>query len=196
MTPLPFAPGYAFVFWAACYLWIIHESIGAWTQRARGTTRTHDRGSLFVLLTSLWGGVVLAGALAWLLPGATLTWHRSTLFFVGVTLMFAGVTVRRYAMWSLGRSFTRAVAVRPAQAVVQTGLYRYIRHPAYSGTLLTALGVGLALTNGASVGVALLSSVAGHLYRVRVEEQLLSARLGEPYRVYMRRTRRFIPFVF
>jgi len=86
--------------------------------------------------------------------------------------------------------------VRPAQAVVQTGPYRYIRHPAYSGTLLTALGVGLALTNGASVGVALLSSVAGHLYRVRVEEQLLSARLGEPYRVYMRRTRRFIPFVF
>jgi protein-S-isoprenylcysteine O-methyltransferase Ste14 len=39
-------------------------------------------------------------------------------------------------------------------------------------------------------------TLAGLAYRVRVEEQALSAELGRPYVEYMRRTRRFIPFVF
>ncbi|HKW69223.1 MAG TPA: hypothetical protein VJP81_01455 [Candidatus Dormibacteraeota bacterium] len=36
---------------------------------------------------------------------------------------------------------------------------------------------------------------AGYVYRIRVEEQVLAEALGEPYRNYMRRTKRLLPFV-
>lgn len=55
--------------------------------------------------------------------------------------------MRLYAIRTLGRYFTRDVAVSAGQQVVQSGLYHLIRHPAYSGTFLTMLEVGLAMTN-------------------------------------------------
>ena len=58
------------------------------------------------------------------------------------------------------------------------------------------LGVGLAVTNWASLLALLICVLAGHLYRVRVEEKALIQAIGRPYIAYMQRTRRFIPFVF
>jgi protein-S-isoprenylcysteine O-methyltransferase Ste14 len=104
--------------------------------------------------------------------------------------------LRWYAIWTLGRYFTRDVAVSAEQQVVQRGPYRAIRHPAYSGTFLTMLGVGLAVTNWASLAVLLTGVLLGHLYRVHVEEKALMQTIGQPYIDYMRRTRRFIPLVF
>jgi isoprenylcysteine carboxyl methyltransferase (ICMT) family protein YpbQ len=69
--------------------------------------------------------------------------------------MILGVILRWYAIHTLGGYFTRYVAIHPDQQVVQVGAYRYIRHPAYSGTLLTMLGLGLVMTNWASL-VAIL----------------------------------------
>jgi len=82
------------------------------------------------------------------------------------------------------------------QQVIQLGPYRYIRHPAYSGTFLTMLGVGLVTTNWASLIVLLLFVFLGHIQRVRVEEKAMIRTIGQPYIEYMRRTKRFIPWVF
>ena len=51
----------------------------------------------------------------------------------------------------LRRFFTGYVAIHPDQRVVERGPYRLVRHPSYSGTLLTTLGMGLAMTNWASL---------------------------------------------
>jgi protein-S-isoprenylcysteine O-methyltransferase Ste14 len=148
-----------------------------------------------VLLTAMAIGLVLAFWLPSLVPQATITWHRRPLFFVGTALMLLGVALRWYAIRVLGRYFTRNVAVRPGQEVVQAGPYRFIRHPAYSGSLLSYLGIGLALTNWASIIAIMFCTLLGYGYRVRVEEQVLCQALGQPYREYMRHTRRLIPFV-
>jgi len=196
ITPLPFAHGYAIVFWIAFYLWLIPELIGGVKQRSHASATRRDRGSHAVLISSLWVGVFLAISCAWALPAATIKALRVLVFAVGILLMLAGLALRWYAIRTLGLSFTRDLAVRAGQRVVDTGLYRAIRHPAYSGTLLTCLGIGLAMTNGASLIAMMACAVAGHLYRVHLEEGLLCEQLGEPYREYMRRTRRFIPFVW
>jgi len=111
-------------------------------------------------------------------------------------LILLGLALRWYAIWKLGRYFTRDVAVSSDQPVVQSGPYRFIRHPAYSGTLLTMVGIGLAMTNWASLIAIIVCTLIGHLYRVSVEEQALSKTIGQPYIEYMRHTKRFIPFVF
>ncbi|MGZ3681316.1 MAG: methyltransferase family protein, partial [Ktedonobacterales bacterium] len=92
--------------------------------------------------------------------------------------------------------FSPVVAVRSDQQIVQEGPYRYVRHPSYSGVLLSLVGLGLALTNWLSLLVLLICALAGLLYRVNVEEWALRETLGQPYADYMRRTRRFIPFIW
>ena len=200
MLPLIYTDtGAAAVFIAACLFWLVPETIGMvwqWAKVSRQAAVVQDRGSLAVLLGLQWTGLALNFALARLLPGAAIPWPRPALFVAGVTAMVLGVALRGYAIWTLGRYFTRDVAVSADQPVVQRGPYRLIRHPAYSGTFLTMLGLGLAMTNWASLAALLACVFVGYAYRVQVEEAALVRAIGQPYRDYMRRTKRFIPLVF
>ncbi len=200
MLPLPYTnPIAAGMYLAACLVWVIPEMLRMSAQMARVSRQAvtdQDRGSLVILLVLQWTGVALNFLLAWLLPSAAITWQRTGLFCLGVLCILLGVALRWYAIHTLGRYFTRDVAVSADQQVVQRGPYRRIRHPAYTGTFLTMLGVGLALTNWASLGVLLLCVFLGHFYRVKVEEQALIQTIGQPYQEYMRRTQRFVPWLF
>jgi protein-S-isoprenylcysteine O-methyltransferase Ste14 len=194
----------ATVFAAACLAWLVPEMIGMLPQMAR-VSRKHvivqDHGSMAILIGLQWAGLALNFGLAWLWPAAAIAQGqqsglRTVLFASGVVIIILGVGLRWYAIHTLGRFFTRDVAVSEGQPVVQSGPYRLIRHPAYSGTFLTMLGVGLAMTNWASLVALLVCVFAGHFYRVRIEEQALVRTIGQPYVEYMRRTRRFIPLLF
>jgi protein-S-isoprenylcysteine O-methyltransferase Ste14 len=200
MLPLIYTrPADTGIFLAACCIWNVPELIGSRKQMARVSRKEaslQDRGSMVMLIGFQWTGLALNFILGWLFPAAAIQGPRMALFLLGVLLMLPGVALRWYAIWTLGNSFTRDVAVAPDQNVVQNGPYRFIRHPSYSGTILTMLGVGLAVTNWASLLVLLLFVLAGHLYRVRIEEQALVRTLGQPYIAYMQRTKRFIPLVF
>ncbi len=200
MLPLIYTnAGAASIFVVAWLIWNVPEMIGAIKQTAKASRKdasVQDHGSMNLLIALLWGGVALNFLLGWLFPAAAITWHRTALFFIGIALILLGVALRWYAIWMLGSYFTRDVAVSADQKVVQTGPYRFIRHPAYSGTFLTMLGVGLAMTNWASLVALLLCVFSGHMYRVSVEEKALSQTIGQPYREYMQRTKRFIPWVF
>ncbi len=187
------------LFLAAFLVWIVPEMLGAFKQKARTSRKEasiQDHSSMGILIALLWFGVALSFLLAALLPAAALSWQRTTLFLVSVTFIPLGVALRWYAIWTLGRYFTRDVAVSADQQVIQRGPYRFIRHPAYSGTFLTMLGVGLALTNWAGLLALLLCVLAGHLYRVSIEEKALTQTIGQPYVTYMQHTKRFIPWVF
>ncbi len=200
MLPLVYTnPGAAAIFLAACLVWNIPEMIGAFKQTAKVSRKgasIQDRGSMGILIGLQWVGLALNFLLGGLLPAAAIPWHRTTLFLLGVALLLLGVALRWYAIWTLGRYFTRDVAVSTDQKVVQNGPYRSIRHPAYSGTFLTMAGVGLAMTNWASLIALFICVFPGHLYRVHVEEKALIQAIGQPYVEYMHRTRRFIPLVF
>ncbi|HEX5504354.1 MAG TPA: isoprenylcysteine carboxylmethyltransferase family protein [Thermomicrobiales bacterium] len=196
-TPLPFtSTGYQVAYSAAILAWAVPEWVGSLLQRVRGAARREDHGSYAVVLGTIALGFGLSFFLAGAVPGATIFWHRRAFFVAGIVLALLGVALRWYAIWCLGRYFTRVVAVRPNQQVVRRGPYRFVRHPAYSGMLLTILGLGLALTNWASLLALVGCAVAGLLYRIRVEERALRAALGRPYEEYMRHTRRLIPFVY
>lgn len=96
----------------------------------------------------------------------------------------------------LGSSFTGAVTARADQPVVDRGAYRWIRHPSYVAGTIMVVGLGVALGNALSASCLALVCAIVYGYRVRVEERALLGSIGEPYRAYMARTRRFIPYVF
>ena len=200
MLPIIYTnPASAALFIAACLVWLVPEVIGMFPQMARVSRKTalvQDRSSMVLLIGLQWTGLALNFLLAWLIPSAAITWPRNALFVLGLSFILLGVVLRWYAIRTLGGYFTRDVAVAADQPVVQRGPYRLIRHPAYSGTFLTMLGVGLAMTNWASLVSLLFCVFAGHFYRVSIEEQALIRTIGQPYVEYMRRTRRFIPLLF
>jgi len=80
--------------------------------------------------------------------------------------------------------------------VIERGAYKWVRHPAYLAGILLFVGIGLALENWISIAVNVLVPVAVYGYRIHVEEQALVETLGTPYREYMNRTKRLIPFLF
>ena len=189
----------AATFLAACLIWNIPEGVGMARQFAmvaRTEAVVQDRGSLGILIGLQWIGLALCLAFGWIFQTAVIPWHRVAIFGLGVILIILGVALRWYAIWTLGRYFTRDVAVSANQQVVQRGPYRFVRHPAYSGTFLTMMGVGLTLTNWASLFALCICVLLGHLYRVRIEEKALIQAIGQPYIEYMRLTKRFIPWVF
>lgn len=185
-----------YVFGGAYLAWVAPEMISSFVHGGVKGGQSRDRASRLVLFTSLFGSIFFAFAFAFGWPQFAISRDRGLVFSVGILFMLAGVALRWYAISVLGRYFTRAVAIRSEQTVVERGPYRYIRHPSYTGSIMTMLGMGLVLTNWLSLGLIMLGAAVGYGYRVRVEERALLEGLGQPYREYMKRTKRFIPFIF
>jgi protein-S-isoprenylcysteine O-methyltransferase Ste14 len=155
-----------------------------------------DRGSLLVVQATVIGGVGGAVLLARRAPGAALTGVRWPLFVAGLVVMCAGIAIRQWAVATLGRFFTIDVRVEAGQTVVDNGPYRWVRHPAYTGLILTFLGFGLALGNWAALAVAFVVPTAGLVYRIHFEERALLEGLGEPYRCFAASRPRLFPGVW
>jgi protein-S-isoprenylcysteine O-methyltransferase Ste14 len=113
----------------------------------------------------------------------------------GTLLVAVGTGLRVWAISLLGRYFTAVVAVQAAQPVVDSGPYRLVRHPSYSGALLAALGAATVCESAVGLVVSVGFLFPVYLYRIRREEAHLRAQLGEPYARYSRRTTRLIPYV-
>ena len=182
-------------FWVVFYTWIGLELwLGFRRRRLPGGATDRDSGSKSWLIGSIWSTVAVGIGSAFAFPEAAVRSARTEVFVAGLVLMTAGLALRWYSISVLGASFTCEVSTRPGQEVVQSGPYRWIRHPSYTGGLLTVLGMLVCCANFASLA-ALVLAVAGYAYRIRVEERALAAHLGSPYRDYMRRTKRLIPFL-
>ena len=186
----------AFILYAAFFIWLLPEVISSFTDTKDKDIKVQDRSSGVVLLICIWFGIFASINIAFVARSFAIPWHRTFVFAIGIFLMLVGVAFRWYSIRILGKYFTRQVAIQPGQTVVENGPYRLIRHPSYSGALITMFGVGLALTNWLNLIGVMVIAFIGYSYRVWVEEKTLASFLGEPYRQYMKRTKRFIPFVY
>ena len=117
-------------------------------------------------------------------------------FWLGLGLIVIGIIIRAIAIATLWRYFTVDVSIREGHELVDRGLYRLIRHPSYTGSLLSFLGLGFAFRNWLSVAIIALTTIAGFSYRIAVEEGALIEHFGGRYRDYMRRSKRLIPGIY
>ena len=182
------------VFWILLSAWLLGE--GAWALRT--TMRDPEtRDATEPLLTgALVGGIGLGAFLAYEVPSLELPGPRWWPPLAGLAVLAAGLAIRVWAIRTLGRFFIYTVRVGEDHSVVDTGPYRLVRHPSYTGLLMAALGVGIALGNWLSVAACLLPALTGFSIRLLHEERVLAEQLGEPYRAYMGRTHRLIPGVW
>ena len=192
MKPLAVHGEVAGSLWVACALaWALFE-LGL-AIRVRGAS---GRDRSFVPLTlAVLGGMALGQFVArragMALPGPG--WWPVAL---GMAVFTLGLFLRGWAVRELGRFFKFTVVVQADHRVVDTGPYRLIRHPSYTGLLAIELGLGIMLGTWLSIPACLLPPLVAFAIRLLTEERVLARELGEPYRDYMARTRRLIPGVW
>jgi protein-S-isoprenylcysteine O-methyltransferase Ste14 len=182
------------LFWAAIAFWLLAEWVFGVRSRPPAGATLMDRGSRVVVVASVGIGIALAAYVAFAVPEAAIAAPSRLVPLSGIALMLGGEVFRLYAIRSLGRYFTLVVALHPGQKLVESGPYRLIRHPSYTGSLVTVLGICLAMANWLSL-LGMIPASLGYVYRIRIEERALVKGLGEEYRAYMRRTRRIIPYI-
>lgn len=124
----------------------------------------------------------------------------STLFpflgYLGCLFIAFGITLRFMAVATLKQQFTTKVSIFERHKIVETGIYKIIRHPAYLGYLVSLLGIGLVLGNWVGLAALVILPLAGILYRIQVEESVLLAYFGSAYQEYANRTKRLLPRIW
>jgi protein-S-isoprenylcysteine O-methyltransferase len=183
----------------AGYLGILYfgsEFLLGLVRRAKGGARSPaDRGSTLVLWLVIMPSVFLGFQFEYGWPAAG--WPpQPWLNVVGIATTLAGLVLRWYAIIWLGRFFTVNVAIAADHQLIDTGPYRWLRHPSYTGALLAFLGLALCTQNWASLAIIVVGPAAAFSYRIHVEEAALAGAFGDRYRQYMQRTWRLVPGLY
>jgi protein-S-isoprenylcysteine O-methyltransferase Ste14 len=164
--------------------------------RRRDGTRSQDRWTLLAIVAGSRIGVFGAVAIAALVPAARVGANNWWTLGIGLAIALAGIALRDWAVFTLGRYFRRLVTIEPGQTLIRGGPYRWLRHPSYSGILLVCFGLGLAFGSWLGAIVACAGMLAGLLPRIRVEEAALRAAFGAEYEDYAAATSRFAPHLW
>ncbi|MGA3199776.1 MAG: isoprenylcysteine carboxylmethyltransferase family protein [Halobacteriota archaeon] len=185
----------ASIFFVVYAVWLLSElvvgGIIPHSRRRGAPIRYEDKSSRPLIALSMFVSLVIA----FLFASSGIASLPSWAFYLGIGLMIAGIVLRQWSIAVLGRYFSRTVGVQEGQAVVDRGPYRLVRHPAYTGSLLTMVGLGFVLQSWGAVLVLIAFFGMAFGYRIHVEEGVLTSKLGDEYVAYAKRTKRLIPYV-
>lgn len=167
-------------------------------RRANRIARSHQDWQENTLLSLSFVGTVV-------LPAVTVTTRflRVAHLHFRPELAWMGVAVAVLALWlfwrshaDLGRHWSPTLVIHEEQTIVDTGVYRWIRHPMYSALLLLSVAQALLFNDNWLTGLAGLATI-GPMYLLRVgrEEEMMIEHFGDSFRAYMARTARIIPRV-
>ena len=179
-----------YIFWAICFFWWGMD-LYLVVLKKNGDHKVSERKSKFIMTIMIFAGVLLA-----IVPENFRSVWRTREFglfqIIGTAVLAGGVFIRFMSVLTLGKHFARDLGVHREKELVTSGLYRWIRHPSYTGEIVSFLGVGLVFEHfTASLFITLLPAAA-FIYRAKVEEKMLLEEFGSEYEEYKKRTRMFI----
>jgi protein-S-isoprenylcysteine O-methyltransferase Ste14 len=168
--------------------WAIAEIANRFISISNSNRNGRDYGSQPLILAA----VFVALFLSFYLRSMHIGIFKNAVQYAGIVLGFVGILIRQATIAALGKNFTVRVETGKDRKLITTGLYRYIRHPSYTGGLLTLAAVPIAIGDWAGAVAALIISVPAYIYRIRIEEAALVSAF-EGYREYMRKSWKLIP---
>jgi protein-S-isoprenylcysteine O-methyltransferase Ste14 len=113
----------------------------------------------------------------------------------GLALIVIGFTIVLVAHITLWRSYSSTLVIREDHQLITHGVYRFMRHPIYLGTILCFIGIPVFATS--LYGLLTMSVlIPVFLSRIRIEEKLLTEEFGDAYRTYKEATSKLIPFIY
>lgn len=167
--------------------WLLSESNVSTTESSKGET-SKDKGTCELYAF----GRLLTVFLAMAAPTicAQFGWHT----LIGIAFFYFGVFFRLNAISTLGRFYSHRVRLVGEHQVIDTGPYRLVRHPAYTGMLAAHLGFVLVFFNYWAFASFILILVPAVVMRILVEEKALYELEGYP--AYAATHKRIVPFIW
>ena len=180
---------------AFSYLYVFFEIWMGRSQRKKRTVeKSNDKGSFWVLIIAIAIGYALSFKFGAGRLGRVTPWN--TYFFIGMLLVIIGLIVRINAIRTLKQHFTYSVTKIKDHQLIDTGWYKYIRHPGYLAQLMIFLGIATSMANWLAVLGMMVPVLAGFLYRIHVEEKFMQDQMGQKYLDYKNLTKRLIPGIY
>jgi protein-S-isoprenylcysteine O-methyltransferase Ste14 len=180
---------------AVSYLYGFFEVFMNLRQRSKiKVTNSSDKSSLWWLYGLITVGYALSFSIGSTKIGRIYNWN--TFFAIGMSLVVIGLMIRIHSILTLKQFFTYSVIKVQNQKIIETGLYKFLRHPGYLGQLIIFLGISTSISNWLSIIVMMIPVTLGYLYRINIEERFMFEQLGEDYLNYQKRTKRLIPMIY
>jgi len=169
-----------------------------WLVSARDVKRTVRRESLrqrliYLLPTLLVAPIFFWNGMAMGLSGR-MTDHPLVMYWAGTAILAAGLLLSVWARRVLGRNWSGMVTVKQDHELVESGPYRLVRHPIYTGLLVGLSGSAISWNHWFGVYAVAVLFLAFWL-KLRREEAFMRETFGEKYEAYCARTKRLVPFL-
>jgi protein-S-isoprenylcysteine O-methyltransferase len=180
--------GVSYSCWFLMEMWILSRDM----RRFRG--RTSDRGSFFGFFIAIPTALVIAFNAPSRFPEWTFSFGWPA--WLGIAMMWAGMAFRLWAVLTLGAFFRTSVVVQEGHQLVTAGPYRWLRHPSYTGVIVTLTGIGLAQDSWVSLAAMAVLPTLAIAYRIHTEERALTEQFGEAYRDFRKTHSAVIPVIW
>lgn len=116
---------------------------------------------------------------------------------VSFFMIWGGLAFRIYAITTLKQYFSNAAEIQSEHKLFDKGIYAVIRHPSYTGAILTIVGTIIWLKSWNTFPFSLILIGLAYSYRIIQEEKMLTGHFGEKYRIYRQQTGSLLPkFIF
>jgi protein-S-isoprenylcysteine O-methyltransferase Ste14 len=117
---------------------------------------------------------------------------ESWIAWLSAVLTLVGVLFAIWARYTIGKEWSGEVQIKENHQLIRSGPYAHIRHPIYTGILLSLAGTALAVGEyRAIVGVTLF--LIGFVRKAKKEESFLAGEFGSAFDEYRRHTGFFLP---
>jgi protein-S-isoprenylcysteine O-methyltransferase Ste14 len=115
---------------------------------------------------------------------------------VGLILIGISMLLFSWARIALRGLYSGRVRVKEDHTLIQNGPYRIIRHPAYAAYNIMGLGIAIGYSSLIGLLAVPFLLLPALIYRINVEEKILSAEFGCQYNQYIHNTKRLIPLIW
>jgi protein-S-isoprenylcysteine O-methyltransferase Ste14 len=163
-------------------------------KRNREITHSGDKGSIWILLFLIAAGYSLSFSIGSSDLGRIHHWNA--FFTLGLSMIILGLIIRIISISTLRQHFTYTVTRIENHILIESGIYKRIRHPGYLGQIMIFTGTATALSNWLSIVLMFIPVFIGYSYRIFIEEKFLVGLMGQKYIDYQKRTHKLIPEVY
>ena len=176
-------------------IWVASEILLARTKISNKQASKKDKFSLRIIWITIFLSIFIGflfryTGLGFIHIGA------NKIHYLGLALIVSGLFFRWFAIIKLKSMFTVDVSIQKDHKIIKSGIYKSIRHPSYLGSLLSFLGLGIALVNWISLLLIFIPIFLAFNHRIKIEEKVLIDEFGEEYLNYSKDTYRLVPGIY
>jgi len=115
--------------------------------------------------------------------------------YIGLAIYIIFSWVQVVSFKELGNNYAQDVVILKEHKLIETGIYKYIRHPQYLSQFLSDLGAGIALLSYIIIPLVILVELPLFIMRAFLEEKILLKHFKENFIAYKKKSKFMIPFI-